>query len=116
MTPQVDKPRSATAAPGDDTGGHDPGAHDAHQAGRARAPWRALGAGAGVLGGEGLSMYLHPRLGEILVAVDVLVPVVIALTLVYAILWGSWEIKERAFRLLRWIANRPEPPAPKPSE
>jgi hypothetical protein len=36
----------------------------------------------------------------------------IGLVLVGAILWGSSQTCERVFRLLRWAANRPEPPAP----
>jgi hypothetical protein len=71
-----------------------------------------LGAGAGVLGGEGLAAYLHPALGEALAAADVIVPLAIALVLLIAILQGSSQTCERAFRLLRWIANRAEPPAP----
>jgi hypothetical protein len=27
-------------------------------------------------------------------------------------LFGSQAVSERAFRLLRWITNQPEPPAP----
>ena len=80
--------------------------------GRPPAPWRVLGAGAGVLGGEGVAGYLHPVLGEALAAVDVLVPLAIALVLLAAILCGSNQTCERVFRLLRWIANRPEPPGP----
>jgi hypothetical protein len=71
-----------------------------------------LGAGAGVLGGEGLAAYLHPALGEALAAADVIVPLAIALVLLIAILQGGSQTCERAFRLLRWIANRAEPPAP----
>ena len=73
---------------------------------------RVLGAGAGVLGGEGLAAYLHPALGEALAAADVIVPLAIALVLLIAILQGSSQTCERAFRLLRWIASRAEPPAP----
>ena len=73
---------------------------------------RVLCAGAGVLGGEGLAAYLHPALGEALAAADVIVPLAIALVLLIAILQGSSQTCERAFRLLRWIANRAEPPAP----
>jgi hypothetical protein len=40
--------------------------------------WRALVAGAGVLGGQGVACYLHPALGEALAAVDVIVPLVYA--------------------------------------
>jgi hypothetical protein len=35
-----------------------------------------------------------------------------ALTVIGTALFGSSELSDRAFRLLRWIANRAEPPAP----
>jgi predicted lipid-binding transport protein (Tim44 family) len=79
---------------------------------RPSAAGRALGAGVGVLGGEGLTAYLHPALGEALAVANVMVPLAIALVLVIAIVCGSNRTCERVFRLLRWIANRPEPPAP----
>jgi hypothetical protein len=80
--------------------------------GRPLPPWRALGTGAGILGGEGLAGILHPALDEALAAADVIVPLVIAIVLLAAILCGSTQTCERVFRLLRWIANRPEPAAP----
>jgi hypothetical protein len=78
------------------------------------APWRKLGLSAGALsvGAEGALGYLHPALGEALAVADVAVPMIIIGVLLTAILCGSKETHERAFRLLRWIANRPEPPAP----
>jgi len=90
---------------------------DAGQAGgppgqRPRALWRAIGAGAGVLGGQGVAGYLHPLLGEALAAADVIVPLAIAVILLFAILRGSSQTCDRVFRLLRWIANRPEPTTP----
>jgi len=77
-----------------------------------RPPWRLMGAGAGVLGIEGATLYLHPALGECLIAADAIVPAVVALVLLAVILRGSNETCERVFRLLRWVANRPEPPGP----
>ena len=59
-------------------------------------------------------MYIHPPLGEALAVTDLAVTVVVALALLVAILRGSEETCERAFRLLRWIANRPEPQGPGP--
>jgi len=41
-------------------------------------------ASAGVLGGEGLAAYLHPTLGEVLAAADVIVPLAIGLVLLIA--------------------------------
>ena len=35
-----------------------------------------------------------------------------ALTVFGTALFGSRELSERAFRLLRWVANGPEPPTP----
>jgi hypothetical protein len=74
--------------------------------------WWKLGAGIVVLGAEGIAGYLHPMLVEILAIADVIIPLIIALVLLTAILRGSKDTCERVFRLLRWIANRPEPPAP----
>ena len=67
---------------------------------------------AGSLAAEAVAGYWHPKLGAALAAADVIIPAVIALVLLTAILGGSTETCERAFRLLRWIAGRPEPPAP----
>ena len=83
-----------------------------HPAGRRSAPWRALGAGAGVLGGEGLTACFHSELGEALAAADVVIPSALVIILLTAILRGNSQTCERVFRLLRWIANRPEPPVP----
>jgi len=60
-------------------------------------------AGVPVAGGV-----LHPILGEIVFLVEL----VAVLTVVGTALFGSLDLSERAFRLLRWIGNRPEPPAP----
>jgi hypothetical protein len=75
-------------------------------------PWRALGAGAAIAAGESLAGITHPALGEALAAADVIGPLVTALILLTAILFGSDRTCERVFRLLRWAANRPEPKAP----
>ena len=64
------------------------------------------------LSAEGTAGYLHPAIGEALAAADVIVPAIVLLVLLAAILRGSTETCDRVFRLLRWIANRPEPPAP----
>ena len=72
-------------------------------------PWRALGATGSVLGGEGL-VTVHPAFGEVMAAGDVVV-LCIAVVLVAAILVGDDQACERAVRLLRWVADRPEPPA-----
>ena len=70
---------------------------------RPLAPWRILGAGAGIGGGEGVAAYLHPALGELLAGADVIAPIAIAGVLLFAILFGSEQTCERVFRLLRCI-------------
>jgi hypothetical protein len=84
----------------------------AKDGGRAPVPWRALIAGTGIFGGEGAAEVVHPALGAALAAADVIGPLAIALIMLAAILLGSDETVERVFRLLRWVANRPEPAAP----
>jgi hypothetical protein len=73
-----------------------------------RVPWRTAGIGLTSLGtpiGIGVA---DPFLGSITVAIELAV----ALTIIGTALFGSQALSERAFRLLRWIANRPEPPGP----
>lgn len=81
----------------------------------ARSPvpgrWK-LGAAVGTLGAEATAVYVSPSLGAALAAADVIVPLALAMVLLGAVLFGSTETCERAFRLLRWIANRPEPRPP----
>jgi hypothetical protein len=49
-------------------------------------------------------------LGEIVAIIEL----VVVLTIIGAALFGSLDLSDRAFRLLRWIGNRPEPPVPEP--
>ena len=51
---------------------------------------------------------LNPLLGEVIAITEV----VVALTVIAVALFGSQALSERAFRLLRWFGNRPEPQAP----
>jgi hypothetical protein len=51
---------------------------------------------------------LHPLLGEVIGITEI----VVALTVIAVALFASQALSERAFRLLRWFGNRPEPPAP----
>jgi hypothetical protein len=51
---------------------------------------------------------LYPVLGEVIAIIEVTV----ALTIAGIALFGSPALSERAFRLLRWIRNQPEPQAP----
>ncbi len=77
---------------------------------RERVPWRSIGVGVTTVGTPtGLAM-LHPMLGVILGGTEV----VVALQIMTTALYGSSILSERAFRLLRWIGNRPEPSAPAP--
>jgi hypothetical protein len=55
----------------------------------------------------GIGILSH-LLGEIIATAEVLV----ALTIIAVALFGSEVLSERAFRILRWFGNRPEPPAP----
>jgi len=73
-----------------------------------RVPWRAAGIGLTSLGtpiGIGVA---DPILGQIAIAIEL----VVTLAIIGTALFGSKTHSERAFRLLRWIANRPEPAAP----
>jgi hypothetical protein len=75
---------------------------------RERVPWRPAATGAASLGSAvGIGM-LHPLLGEVIAITEI----VIVLTVTAVALFGSKALSERAFRLLRWFGNRPEPPAP----
>jgi hypothetical protein len=80
--------------------------------GRNRAAgWAKLGASLGIVGAEGTADYLHPTLIGVLALVDI-IPLVVVLIVFIVIVKGSERTCERTFRLLRWIVNRPEPPAP----
>jgi hypothetical protein len=65
-------------------------------------------AGAAALGTPFGIGVLHPALGEAFAVIEVMVVLIIIGTA----LFGSSVLSERAFRLLRWIGNRPEPPEP----
>ena len=72
------------------------------------APWRPAAAGLTTLGVPAVSWMLHPVLGEVVASVELAV----ALTILGTALYGSRVLSERAFRLLRWVRNKPEPPTP----
>lgn len=71
-------------------------------------PWRALGVGIASLGTPVGAGVAHLVLGELIAAVEV----VVVFTITGTALFGSQALSERAFRLLRWLGNRPEPPSP----
>ncbi len=75
-----------------------------------RLPWRALGLGSSALGGIAAVYYSYPLLSLVIVICVASVGVLTALTA----LFGSATTSDRAFRLLRWFTNRPEPKAPPP--
>jgi hypothetical protein len=77
---------------------------------RDRVPWRSTGTGVASLVTPVSIGILHPVLGEVLAVIEV----VVVLTIIGTALFGSLALSERAFRLLRWIGNRPEPPVPAP--
>jgi hypothetical protein len=81
---------------------------DRDSAARKLISWRPIGAAATSIGapvGVGL---LHPMLG----AAVFLTELAVSLIILGTALFGAKEYSERAFRLLRWIADRPEPEAP----
>ena len=77
---------------------------------REQVPWRSVAASVTALGTPAGIGVLHPMLGEIVAIIEL----VVALTIIGTALFGSTALSDRAFRLLRWIGNRPEPPAPTP--
>lgn len=80
----------------------------ASPAARERVPWRPAVTGVASLGTPLGIGQLHPLLGEVIAIAEI----VVVLTVIAVALFGSKTLSERAFRLLRWFANRPEPPAP----
>ncbi len=78
---------------------------------RERVPWRSLAASVTALGTPAGIGVLHPLPGEVVAIIEL----VMVLTIIGTALFGSPDLSDRAFRLLRWIGNRPEPPAPEAS-
>jgi hypothetical protein len=77
---------------------------------RDHVSWRSAATGiASLVTPIGIGV-LHPVLGEVVAVIEV----VAVLTIIGTALFGSQALSERAFRLLRWIGNRPEPAAPAP--
>jgi hypothetical protein len=71
-------------------------------------PWQTVGIGIASLGTPSVSWMLCPILGVVIAVIEVAA----MLTIIGTALFGSPALSERAFRLLRWLFNRPEPPAP----
>lgn len=98
---------SSTAGPNQDHEGPD-SENDQDPVGHRSISWKSIGttaASVGVPAGVGL---LHPVIGEIVLFVELAVTLIILATA----LFGTQKYSERAFRLMRWVANRPEPEAP----
>lgn len=75
---------------------------------RESVSWRSIGARVISTGVPTAVGMVHPFIGIAIAAVEL----AMALTVFGTALFGSRERSERAFRLMRWIANRPEPPTP----
>lgn len=76
-----------------------------------RVPWRSIEAGAVGIGIPLGAMALYRLLGSIVLAVEL----GMSCTVIGTALFGTKRLSDRAFRILRWLGNRPEPPAPTPS-
>lgn len=76
------------------------------QAARSHNSWRTAGISFASLAAPTAAGFADPFLGQIVVAVEM----AIALMVVGAALFGSQTQSDRAFRLLRWLRNRSEPP------
>ncbi len=101
--------RSAPSPPGrDDSGEPVSSPAAASLPARERVPWRPAVTGVASLGSAVGIGVLHPLLGEVIAITEIAV----VLTVIAVALFGSKTLSERAFRLLRWFGNRPEPPAP----
>lgn len=73
----------------------------------APAPRRAMAAGITAAGVPAAGWLLRPGLGQAVILLEAVVVFAVLGTALY----GSLALSERAFRLLRWIRNSPEPPA-----
>jgi hypothetical protein len=81
---------------------------DAQAATPGRVSWRPVG--AGMLSVGTLSGHLHAA--STAWRGPAIVELATVLTVLSTALFGSQTLSERAFRLLRWLGNRPEPPGP----
>jgi hypothetical protein len=79
-------------------------------AGRERG-WHLLAVSTGSLAPPVVLGALYPVAGEAFAGAELAA----LLTITGTALFGSRVLSERAFRLLRWLGNRPEPPQPPPA-
>jgi hypothetical protein len=83
--------------------------------GTSRLPWRVLGLCSPAVGGIAAAYDPHPLAGLVIVIGGVFAGVIVIVTVVIVIattVFGSATTSDRAFRLLRLFADRPEPKAP----
>jgi hypothetical protein len=75
---------------------------------RERVTWRSAVTGTASLSTPVAIGMFNSLLGEIIAVTEV----AMVITVIAVALFGSKTLSERAFRLLRWLSNRAEPPAP----
>lgn len=75
---------------------------------RKQPPWGSMVGVAAPAGATAAIGLAHPWLGISILLVELSA----GLAIIGTALLGSRELSERAFRLLRCIGNRPEPPSP----
>jgi uncharacterized membrane protein YdcZ (DUF606 family) len=80
---------------------------------RGRPSWWRLTGGIGAVSLQGTTALLHPWLGAVLAVAALATAATVMLVLIGAAVFGSERLSERAFRLLRWAADRPEPRSPR---
>lgn len=78
------------------------------RSGTPRLPWRSLGLGSSAIGGIAAAYHSCPPIGLAIISCGVAATMII----IGAALFGSATVSGRAFRFLRWLADRPEPAAP----
>jgi hypothetical protein len=83
--------------------------NNARSATRERVPWRSAGVGVTTFAGPATLGVWHPALSAGLYGLEAAV----GLTILGTALFGSSTLSERAFRVMRWIRNLPEPSSPR---
>jgi hypothetical protein len=78
---------------------------------RPRPVWVALGT-VTALAADAITQRYDPALGVAMFVCDAGIPVVLTMVVVAVALFGGGDRTDRAFRLLRWIRDKPEPPGP----
>lgn len=66
----------------------------------------------GILSAETTIAWLHPAGAEAVALTGIGGTLLVILIALATTILGSSQTCERVFRLLRWLANRPEPPGP----